>query len=134
MPVIYLPVIGYGREMDDATGIGDLTVIVPSLRSPFYSKNSAQGYVPMPGAFNAVFWHDGKKGRTVLHFRDEPFRQGVALSRIFTKPNGPLDALVRGGGLGPCASDPHTGFRCLSVPSLNLRWDGGTVGRLMLVK
>src|SRR5262249_35368226 len=120
MSVEFFESIGYQREMDDATGIGDLIVTVPD-RYPFLSSdNMGQGYAPMPGAFNAVFWHNGERGVVVLNFVDEPFLQGSALSFIYTRRNGTLNALLEGGGLGSCPPDPQTGFTCIVAPSLNL--------------
>jgi hypothetical protein len=55
MPVEFVQTIDYQREMDDATGVGDLIVSVPAKHRAFYSTNAGQGYAPVPGAFNAVF-------------------------------------------------------------------------------
>jgi hypothetical protein len=120
--------------MDNATGVGDLNVKLPE-RYPFlYSANTGQGYAPGQGAFIAAFWHDGERGTVVLSFVDQPFFQGGALSRIYTRPNGSLNSLFDGAGLGPCPADPNTGFKCILAPSLNLRYDRGTVGKLQLIK
>lgn len=59
---------------------------------------------------------------------------GTALSRIYTRPHSTWDTLFEGGGLGPCAADPETGYRCVLAPSLNLRYDEGTVGTLLLIR
>jgi hypothetical protein len=133
MPVEFENKISYQREMNDATGVGDLIVTVPSKDTPFRTLNSGQGYAPAVGAFNAVFWHDGRKGKAVLHFRDQPFRLGTAASHIYTQPDSAWETLLHGGGLGPCASDPRTGFSCVTAPSLNLRYDEGSVGTLSLI-
>jgi hypothetical protein len=133
MPVEFIEQIGYQRTMDNETGVGDLNVTLPD-RYPFlYSVNTGQGYALGQGAFNAVFWHDGERGTAVLNFVDQPFFQGGALSRIYTRPNGTLSALFDGAGLGPCPTDPNTGFKCILAPSLNLRYDRGTVGKLQLL-
>jgi len=134
IPVEFVNKIGYQRDMNDASGVGDLIVSVPSKDSPFHTFSSGQGYLPMPGAFNAVFWHDGQKGKAVLHFLDQPFRQGTAISHIYTQPNSTWDALFDGGGFGPCDPHPETGYRCVIAPALNLRYDEGTRGRLLLIR
>jgi hypothetical protein len=134
IPVEFVNKISYQRDMNDASGVGDLIVSVPSKKSPFHTFSSGQGYVPVPGAFNAVFWHDGKKGSAALHFLDQPFRQGTAISRIYTQPSSTWDNLFDGGGLGPCDPHPETGYKCVIAPALNLRYDEGTVGKLQLIK
>jgi hypothetical protein len=134
MPVEFVDTIGYQREMDDATGVGDLIVSVPAQHPALYSISTGQGYAPAPGAFNAVFWNEGRRGTAVLNFIDQPFLQGGAISRIYTRPHSTLNALLDGGGLGPCPPDPQTGFSCVIAPSLNLRYDEGTVGKLQLIK
>jgi len=134
IPVEFVKKIGYHRHMDDATGVGDLIVSVPSEDSPFQTFSSGQGYVSMAGDFNAVFWHDGRKGKAVLHFRSQNFRQGTAISRIYTQPDSAWDALFDGGGLGPCEPHPETGYRCVFAPALNLRYNDGTRGRLLLIR
>ena len=133
MPVEFLEHIGYQRTMDDATGVGDLNVALPD-RYPFlYSANTGQGYALVEGAFNAAFWFNGERGTAVLSFVDQPFFQGSALSRVYARPNGTLSRLLEGGGLGPCPTDPKTGFKCVLAPSLNLRYDKGTVGKVQLL-
>lgn len=154
IPVEFVNKIGYRRDMNDATGVGDLTVSVPSKDSPFHTFSSGQGYVPVPGAFNVVFWHNGQrhdgdrhdgerhdsqrhddqKGKAVLHFLNQPFRQGTAISHIYTQPNSTWDALFNGGGLGSCDSHPQTGYRCVIAPALNLRYDEGSKGELLLIR
>lgn len=134
IPVEFVSKIGYQRSMNDATGVGDLIVSVPSHDSPFHTFSSGLGYAPVPGAFNAVFWHDGGKGKAVLHFLDQPFRQGTAISHIYTQLSSTWDNLFDGGGLGPCDPHPETGYRCVIVPALNLRYDEGTVGKLQLIR
>lgn len=132
IPVEFVNKIGYQRDINDAAGVGNLAVNVPSKDSPFHSFSSGQGYVPVPGAFNAVFWYDGRHGKTVLHFLDQPFRQGTAISQIYTQPGSAWDTLFDGGGLGPCDPHPETGYRCLIAPAVNLRYDEGTEGKLLL--
>lgn len=126
--------IDYQRAMNDTSGVGTLNVSVPAKDSPFYSFNySEQGYLPVPGALEAVFWYAGRKGKAMLHFHDAPFRQGSAVSRIYTQPRSTLDILFDGGGLGPCLPDPATNYNCILAPSFNLRYDRGTAGTLLLV-
>jgi hypothetical protein len=134
MPVEFVDRIGYQREMDDATGIGDLIVSVPAQHPILYSINTGQGYALASGAFNAVFWNDGKRGTAVLNFIDQPFLQGSAISHIYTRPHSTLNSLLDGGGFGSCPQDPQTGFNCVTAPSLNLRYDKGTAGKLQLIK
>jgi hypothetical protein len=132
MPVQFVPGITYDRLMDDATGVGDVNVAVPAKGSPFYSFNTGFGYGPA-GALDTVFWHDGKHGKAVLHFHDEPFQQGQAQSQIYTQPGSKWDNLLSGGGLGPGTTDPVTGYHSIVTPSLNFRYGQGTSGRLMLI-
>lgn len=133
IPVEFVNKINYQRNINDATGVGELIVNIPSHNSPFHSYSSGQGYMPMPGAFNAVFWYDGFKGKAVLHFHDQPYQQGTAITRIYTEPFSTWDDLFDGGGLGPCDPHPETGYPCVIAPSLNLRYDKGTVGKLWLI-
>ena len=100
-PVEYVTRIEYQRGVNDATGVG-VSIRVPAERSPFSTLSTGQGYARAPGAFNTVFWHDGKKGKTVLHFFDQLFSQGTAISKIYTQPGSRWDNLFSGGGLGPC--------------------------------
>ena len=132
MPVRFVNKITYERSMDDATGIGELIVNVPSKSNPLKTVNSGQGYAPAPGAFNVVFWHDDHNEKAILHFRNEPFRQGVAFSNIYTRPGSEWQMLFDGGGLGACPPDPETGYSCVIAPSLNWRYDGGWRGRLLV--
>jgi hypothetical protein len=134
LSVEFIEAIDYERRMDDATGVGDLEVRLPGRHPFLYSVNTGQGYAPVQGALNAVFWHEGSRGTAVLSFANEPFRQGSAISRIYTRPHGTLDRLLEGGGLGPCPPDPKTRFNCIFAPSLNLRYDQGWVGKLQLIK
>jgi len=107
-------------------------VFPPSI--PPSSINTGQGYAPAPGAFNAVFWNDGQRGTAVLNFIDQPFLQGSAISYIYTRSQSTLNALLDGGGFGLCPPDLlRTGFDCVIAPSLNLRYDKGTVGKLQLI-
>ncbi|SEF78177.1 hypothetical protein SAMN05216334_10941 [Nitrosomonas ureae] len=134
IPVEFVNKIDYQRNMNDVTGVGDLIVNIPSKDSPFHTLSSGLGYAPVPGAFNAVFWHDGEKGKAVLHFLDQPFQQGTAISHIYTQPASRWDNLFEGGGLGTCDPHPETEYRCVIVPALNLRYDEGTVGKLQLIR
>jgi hypothetical protein len=135
IPVEFIDRIGYQRNTDDATGVGDLIVTLPEHFPFLTSINSGQGYAPVPGGANrAAFWFDGDRGTVVLSFVDQPFRQGGAVSRIYTRPNGSLSLLLDGGGLGPCPSDPKTGFKCILAPGLNFSYDQGTAGTLYLIK
>jgi hypothetical protein len=133
-PIEYVSKIEYRREMDDATGVGNLSISVPSKLSPFGTFSTGQGYSRVAGAFNTVFWHDSRKGKTILHFLDEPFSQGTAISQIYTKPGSKWDTLFSGGGLGPCAAQAGTGYHCITAPALNMRYDEGTRGTLMIAK
>lgn len=134
IPVEFVNKIDYQRNMDDVTGVGDLIVSVPSKDSPFHTLSSGLGYAPAPGAFNAVFWHDSEKGKAVLHFLDQPFQQGTAISHIYTQPASRWDNLFEDSGLGACDPHPETEYRCVIVPALNLRYDEGTVGKLRLIR
>lgn len=135
MPVALLNQIDYQRGMDDASGIGDLIVNVPAKDSPFYSfSHSEQGYGPVPGELDAVFWHNGRDGKVALHYRGRLPRQGMAISRIYAGPQSTWGVLLNGGGVAPCPSDLETGYNCVIAPSFNLRYDEGSVGRLVLVK
>ena len=133
-PVEYVSKLKYDRDMDDATGVGNLSISIPSKDSPFSTFSVGYGYSRSAGAFNTVFWHDVRGGKAVLHFFDQPFSQGTAISQIYTKPGSKLDQLLSGGGMGPCAPQAGTGYHCISAPALNLRYDEGTVGKLMLIK
>lgn len=133
-PVEYVSKIEYHRGMNDATGVGSLSINVPSKLSPFSTVSAGQGYARTSGAFNTVFWHDSGKGKTVLHFFDQPFSQGTAISQIYTLPGSKWDNLFDGGGLGPCAPQAGTGYHCITAPALNMRYDEGTRGTLMLIR
>ncbi len=134
MPANFINKISYQRSMNDATGVGDLAVRVPAHNPLFFSLNTGQGYALAPGALNAAFWHDGQKGKAVLSFSNQPFRQGNAISQLYTRPHSPLDTLVAGEALGPCPPDPNSGYSCIITAALNFRYDQGTVGKLQLVK
>jgi hypothetical protein len=135
MPVEFVDKIGYQRTMDDASGVGDLSVSVPSKNSPFKTFSSSEfGYAPATGALDGVFWYEGGKGKAALHFRLEPYLNGNALSRIYTEPKSKWDRLFTDGGLGSCASDPVSGYRCVIAPSLNLRYEEGGHGTLLLIE
>lgn len=134
LPVELLGSIGYQRGMDDASGVGDVLVTVPAKDAPFSSfHHSEQGYAPA-GAVDAVFWYDGRMGRAALHYHGEHSRQGFAVSQIYTEAQGALGSLIDGGGWGPCDPDPVTGHSCVIAPAFNLRYDEGSVGRLLLVE
>ncbi len=133
MPIKFLGKIDYQREMDDATGAGTLKVRVPAKKPDFFSTSLSGGYAPPSGALNAAFWQDGRKGRkVVLQILDQPFRQGSAVSQIYTRPHSGWEALFNGGGFGPCANDPQTGYSCILAPALNFRFFG-SVNRLLLI-
>ena len=134
LPVEFVNKIDYQRTTDDATGIGGLNVSVPAKDSPFYSVNEGLGYDPVPGVLTATFWYDGRKGKVALPFVGVPFRQGSAISYIYTKPQSTWDLLFNGGGLGPCAPDPRTGYNCVIAPSFNIRYDEGSDGTLWLIE
>jgi uncharacterized protein YjbI with pentapeptide repeats/CubicO group peptidase (beta-lactamase class C family) len=132
MPVELVPHIVYDRPMDDLTGLGDLNVSVPIDDESFYSHNTGFGYVPA-GVLNAILWHNGSRGTSVLHFMDEPTELGQALSEIYTAPGSNLNSLLQGGGVGPGPTDPVTGFESVLAPSLNYRYREGSFGRLLLI-
>lgn len=132
MPVEYVPGITYDRLFDDVSGVGDVNVEVPTRNTPFYSFNTGFGYEPA-GTLDTVFWHNGKHGKAVLHFHDEPFEQGQALSHVYTQPGSQWDNLLSGGGLGPTMADPLTGYHGIVTPSLSFRFSEGTKGRLMVI-
>src|SRR5205085_8213304 len=73
MPVEFLKQITYNRQFDDTTGFGTLAVNVPDRDSPISSINNAYGYQSQTGALDAVFWHNGTNGKSVLHFHNLPF-------------------------------------------------------------
>jgi hypothetical protein len=142
MPVEFVNKISYQREMLDETGVGgDLLVSVPSRDSPFQTVSSPlEPYAlvtdsngsPLP--FNVVFWHNGSKGTAALHFLDQPFRQGQAIGQIHTQPESKWAALFSGGGLGPCGSpDAPPDPSCVIAPSVNLKYDDGTLGKLVVI-
>jgi hypothetical protein len=131
-PVELVSGINYDRAIDEASGVGTLTVGIPVPASPLGIFDAAFGYAPA-GALDAIFWHDSSLGAASLHFHDDPFRQGDAFGQIYTQPFSRWDDLLSGGGIGPCASDPITGFHCIAVPALNLLHDEGGVGQLVVV-
>jgi hypothetical protein len=133
MPVEFVDGIGYDRAIDDASGMGALTVTVPADPAALKTVASALGYAPAPGELNAIFWHESSEGIAALHYHGKPFRQGNAMAEVFFQPRSKWEALLADGGLGPCSSDPDTGFGCVSAPALNFRYDEGTEGRLLLI-
>jgi len=134
IPVELVSKIDYRRAINDETGVGTLSVNVPSAHSPLRTFNVGQGYSPAPAAFNTVFWRKGPTGTGMLHFLDQPFKQGTAIGRIYTQPGSKWDRLFSGGGLGPCDPDPGTGYHCIVAPALNMRYDEGSRGTLLLLK
>ena len=119
--------------LDDASGIGNLIVTVPSDTVTLKTIASALGYSPAVGGLNAIFWYEGFQGTAVLHYHGEPFQQGNAIAEVFTQPQSRWDDLLSHGGLGPCPPNPDTGYTCVATPALNFRYDKGTDGRLLLV-
>lgn len=132
MPVEFVSQITYQRDYDDESGVGELSVKVPAQSSPFMSFNEGFGYALQPDPINAVFWHDGREGTTALHFLDDPFRRGEARSKLYTEPQSRWHTLFSGSNPSTCATDPETGFACMEVASVNLRYDNGAVGELLL--
>jgi hypothetical protein len=133
MPVEFVKSITYVRQVDDATGFGTLAVSVPDRDSPFHSFSNAFGYQLQGGALDAVFWRQGKRGTSVLHFHDEPFLRGQAVSQVYARSSSWLGSLLLGGGIGPCPPDT-AGNACLQAPALNLRYPAGSRGQLSLVQ
>jgi hypothetical protein len=133
MPAEFVDNIGYQRDIDDGSGIGDLTVTVPSGTAPLKTVASALGYSSAPGELNAIFWYEGLEGTAALHYHGEPFRQGDAIAEVFSQPQSRWEDLIAGGGFGSCFPDPATGYSCVSAPALNFRYDDGTEGRLLLI-
>jgi hypothetical protein len=134
MPVEFVPTIRVERNMDDATGVGEMFVDVPSNESPFKAFNTGNGYATGPGMLNAVFWYNRRKGKTALHYHNTPYRIGNAVGQVYTKPDTWLGELVKGGGIGVCPPDPTTGYACVVTSSLNLYYDDGSRGDLMLIQ
>jgi hypothetical protein len=133
MPIEFVKSTTYDRQFDDATGVGTLAVNVPDHDSPLHSISDAFGYQLQSGALDAVFWHQGNRGTSVLHFHDEPFLRGQALSQVYARPAGWLGSLLLGGGIGPCPADA-AGNACVQAPSQNLRYPAGSRGQLSLIK
>ena len=132
MPASFKNII-YNRAINDTTGIGDLTVVVPDSKSPLASRNVGLTLAPAVGAFDTIFWYNGKRGTAALHFKDEPFQTGTANSQIYALRDSKLGNLLLSGGLGQCASDPNLVFLCVASKSLNLLYPQGTVGTLLLM-
>ncbi len=132
MPASFRNII-YNRTINDTTGIGDLTVVVPDSRSPLASHNVGLTLAPAVGAFDTIFWYNGRRGTAALHFKDEPYQTGGANSQIYALRDSKVGNLLLGGGLGQCASDPSLVFICVAPPSLNLLYPQGTVGSLLLM-
>jgi hypothetical protein len=122
----------YQRQIDDASGLGQLVVNVPAHRSSFRDINTAFGYGTPMGPLHAIFWHDGRHGRNALHFDVPVYRQANAFSYVYTQPGSALATLLTGGGVGPCPDDPVTGFSCVQAPSLSFSFDVGDTGQLLL--
>lgn len=122
MPVIRIDKILYNRQIDDSSGVGTLTVSVPEDRPFLHSVNNAMGYQLADGARDAVFWYNGTRRISILHFHDAPFKQGQALSQVYIRLGSRWNDLIAGAGSGTCAPDPQTGDPCVMSPSLNLRY------------
>jgi hypothetical protein len=133
MPVELVRDITYDRQFVDATGFGTLTVNVSNHDASFHSINTGFGYQPVGGALNAVFWHWDHQGTSALHFHNEPFLQGQALSQVYLRPDSRWGSLLLGGGIGPCPADPASRSECVSTPSLNFRYPQGSRGQLTLI-
>lgn len=133
IPVEFIKHITYDRQYDDATGFGTLAVNIPDRDSPISSINNAFGYELQTGALDAVFWHNGNNGKSVLHFHNQPFLSGQALSQVYTRPGTWLGKLLLGAGSGACPTDA-VGNACVQTPSLNLRYPAGTRGQLSFIK
>jgi hypothetical protein len=136
MPIKFNNKISYQREMNDLTGEGQLIVNVSLKNSAFKSITSSLGYASVDGALNAIFWHDGKRGKTALHFHVPVFHQGDAIAQFFMQPSSMWESLfnVNSGDPELCDPDPETGYSCVVTPSLNFRFDEGDVGQLLLIK
>jgi hypothetical protein len=117
----------------DDNGAGFLRVVVPDRTSPIRSLNNAINLGAPGGALNAIFRHEGKTGAAALHILDEPYQMGSAVSQIYTKADGMWGPLLAGGGVGPCAGDVSPGDLCVSAPSFNLRYPGGSRIDLQLI-
>jgi hypothetical protein len=133
LPIEFVPRLTFDRQIDELSGVGELTVAVPSRQSPFRSVNTAFGYAPS-SAIDAVFWHHGTKGTAILHFFNEPALRGDAISLVFTPPGGAWGDLLSGGGFGPGPTDPETGFNSVIAPALNFLYPQGSRGRLLLIR
>lgn len=132
MPVKHIQDITYDRQMNDATGIGPLSVSVRPEKPLLEAANlGLDKYKPVAGALDGVFWYKGQKGTAVLHFHDKPFKQGVASSQISARPGSLLASLISG---ETCPSDPQTSYPCVVTPALNFRYRKGSSGRLLLIE
>lgn len=100
----------YRRAMDDATGVGDMSVVVPSNYSPFAIVDHGSGYFLQSDGLNAVFWFDSRHGKMALHFFDVPFRFGNAFGQIYTQPNSHGGAAGRRWD-GAVPAGPNDGLR-----------------------
>ncbi len=135
MPVTFIKDIQYQRDIDDDTGIGSLLVDSTNQRLPFHTYSESEGYFPMLGAFNAVFWYESIYGTSILHFLDSPFSQGNALGNVYTESASEWDDLIRNGGLGECHSNmDFISYNCILAPSINLKYKNGSVGNLMRIR
>lgn len=134
MPVEHIHDILYDRQMDDLSGIGKLRVRIRTNKPLLLSVNKGLEYATVGDALDAVFWYEGKRGTAVLHFHDIPLEQGNGKSKVFTPPGSMLEELISGGGLGPCAPDPVTGYPCVLSRAMNLRYRNGSTGRLLLLE
>jgi hypothetical protein len=134
MPGKFVKDVTYESTVDDATGFGNLMVSVPAKRPVLKTVNTGQGYALMPGALDAIFWHEGPRGTSALHFRNEPFQRGQGIGRVYTQPSSMLQVLLDGGGLGPCPPDEATGNSCVIAPAANFRYGSGGRGELLLIR
>jgi hypothetical protein len=119
--------------LDDATGLGDLAVNVPGKRPLLNTVNTGLGHAAVPFPLDAIFWHEGARGSSALHFHNDPLRQGQGIGKVYTQPPSMLQGLLDGGGLGPCPPDAATGNHCVVAPALNFRYPNGGVGELLLI-
>ena len=56
------------------------------------------------------------------------------MGQIYTQPESKWEALFSGGGLGPCGPPPDPPDpNCVMAPSVNLKYDDGTLGKLVVV-
>ena len=126
MPVELLPKIVYLRTINDTTGVGALTVVVPDLHAPLAPLSTGISLPAVAGATDGIFWHDGAKGTAAFYFHDEPRQQGQAVSGIYTLPGTRWGDLLAGAGLGSCGD--RAGLTCINSPAVNARYAQGLEG------